>query len=290
VVALLVLGACTAKPTGRRPKPTGPAERTVVFPVGVEVSFSDTFGAPRSGGRTHQGQDLMAPKGTPVVAVSDGTITWMKHTNDGNAGNYLVLTDAAGWEYWYIHLNNDTPGTDDGSNRYDQAFSDGIRKGQKVKAGEVIGWVGDSGNAESSGSHLHFEVHDPSDAAINAYNILTSASLYVRSATDLAADAPFGVMESAARMSDGTVKVTGWGVDRHLADSVQASVYVDGNPMTTVTAKLSRPDVAAAHPGKGKLHGLSVEGVAAASGAKVCLVLHSIGGGGNTRVDCMTVA
>jgi murein DD-endopeptidase MepM/ murein hydrolase activator NlpD len=281
-----VFSACTARPLGRRPKPTGPAERSVVFPLAVEVAFSDTFGAPRSGGRTHQGQDLMAPKGTATVAVADGTITWMKHTNDGNAGNYLVLTDADGWEYWYIHLNNDSPGTDDGRNRYDQAFVDGIRKGQKVKAGEIIGWVGDSGNAESSGAHLHFEVHDPTDVAINGFNILASASLDVRGPADLLADAPFGNLDSVVRSPDGTLQITGWGIDRHLDDPIQASVYVDGNPVATVTADLARPDLETTHPGRGERHGAKVTGVAAAPGARVCLVLHSLGGGGNTRVGC----
>lgn len=286
LAALVVAGACTARPLGRRPSPTGPAERAVVFPLAAEVSFRDTFGAPRSGGRTHQGQDLMAPKGTAVVAVADGSITWMKHTNDGNAGNYLVLTDADGWEYWYMHLNNDTPGTDDGRNRYDQAFVDGIRKGQKVKAGEIIGWVGDSGNAESTGSHLHFEVHDRSDVAINAFNILASASLYVRSVADLLADAPFGSLDSVVRGGDGTLQVTGWGLDRHHDDAIQASVYVEGNPVATVTANLSRPDVGEAHPGRGDRHGVKATGVAAAPGAQVCLVLHSLDGGGNARVGC----
>ena len=291
VATVVALAACTAtsKPLGKRPAPTGPAERTIVFPLATEVKFSDTFGAPRSGGRTHQGQDLMAPKGTPVVAVADGTITWMRHTNGGNAGNYVVLTDSEGWEYWYMHLNNDTPGTDDALNRYEQAFAAGIRKGQKVKVGEALGWVGDSGNAESTGAHLHFEMHDTTDVAVNGFNSLAAAALMVRTPAEAAADAPFGNVDSIARGGTGLVEVTGWAIDRHLDDAIWVSVYVDGTPVVVVRADLTRPDVEAANPGRGAKHGFRAKDVTAPAGAKVCVVLHSVGGGGNTRAGCQVV-
>ena len=299
VVALLT-GACTAKParsgpkppaaaTAKRPAPNGPAERDIVFPVGVEVSFTDTFGAPRAGGRTHQGEDLMAPKMTPLVAAADGTITWLKWTNDGLGGNYLILTDAQGWSYYYIHMNNDTPGTDDGAGHYDQAFADGIRKGQKVKAGEVIGWVGDSGDAETTGSHLHFELHDPSGAALDPFNSLASARLAVRSAGDSAADQPFGALDSVNRdRATATMRVDGWGIDRHDNGPIHVSVYVNGNPVVDADANGARPDLATAVPGRGTRHGYAIVGWAAAPGARVCVVLHSLGGGGNLRLACVT--
>lgn len=286
----LALAGCSPKPLGRRPAPTGPAERSIVFPLAAEVSFRDTFGAPRSGGRTHQGQDLMAPKGLGVVAVADGTITWMKHTTAGNAGNYLVLTDSDGWEYWYIHLNNDTPGTDDGLNRYDQAFADGIRKGQKVKKGEIIGWVGDSGNAESTSPHLHFEIHDPSDVAVNGFNSLAAATMYLRSPAEIASDRAFGAVDSVSRSGTGTGDVKGWGIDRHRNDPIQVSVYANGNPVATATAGISRPDVGAANPGRGDKHGFFFDDVAVPPGAKVCVVLHSLAGGGNDRISCSDLA
>ena len=290
-VAALLGTACVAStaPLGRRPAPTGPPERNIVFPIGREVSFSDTFGAPRGGGtRTHEGQDLMAPKMTPLVATVDGRISWMRWDNGGNAGNMAVLTDDDGWDYWYIHINNDTPFTDDGANRYDQAFADGVRQGQRVKAGEVIAWVGDSGNAENTGSHLHFEMHSPAGAVINPFNSLAHARLFVRTAAEAAADAPFGHTDSVVREAGGTLAVTGWGIDRYDNDPVHASVYVNGNPVASDKADIARADVAAAHPGRGTNHGYRITGLAVAAGAEVCVVLHSIDGGGNTRLPCST--
>jgi hypothetical protein len=282
--------SCTPAPapTGRRPAATGPAERNIVFPIAREVSFSDTFGDPRGGGtRSHAGQDLMAPKMTPLVATTDGRIKWLRWSNSGNAGNMLVLADDDGWEYWYIHINNDTPGTDDGANRYDQAFADGIRAGQRVKAGEIIAWVGDSGNAESTGSHLHFEMHRPDEQVVNPFNTIASAALLVRSDAQTAADRPQGNLESLSHTS-GTISLQGWGLDAHSNDPVRASVYVNGNPVVSSLADQTRPDVAAAHPGRGSSHGFTFAGVPATTGTEVCVVLHGIGGGGNTRLPCRT--
>ena len=143
--------------------------RQLTFPVDGRVSFSDTFGAPRSNGRTHQGTDLMGAKMTPLVAAADGTVTSLRHDDSGLSGNSLTITDDDGWRYVYIHLNNDTPGTDDGANRFDQAFAPGLRRGDEVAAGDLVGYMGDSGNAENAGSHLHFELHRPDGTAINPY-------------------------------------------------------------------------------------------------------------------------
>jgi murein DD-endopeptidase MepM/ murein hydrolase activator NlpD len=118
--------------------------------------FSNTWGAGRSGGRRHQGTDVIAPKGTPVLAVADGFVEAME---DGRrSGYYVRLRHADGWESWYIHLNNDTPGTDDGAGGPSGAFAADLEVGSFVAAGEIIGYVGDSGNAESRVSHTHFEL------------------------------------------------------------------------------------------------------------------------------------
>ena len=140
----------------------------ITLPIAVDdidqVRWTDTWGAARSGGRSHVGVDMLGPKMTKLVAAADGTITWMRH--DSGRGNIIYLTDDAGWQYTYIHINNDTPGTDDGANRYNEAFGPGIERGARVKAGQLIAYMGDSGNAEWTVAHLHFEILDPSvDAA-----------------------------------------------------------------------------------------------------------------------------
>lgn len=75
-----------------------------------------------------------------------------------------------------MHINNDTPGTDDGNGGTANAYAPGIVRGSHVVAGQLLGWVGDSGNAESAGSHLHFEIRQPMDhIAINPYQALLAA-------------------------------------------------------------------------------------------------------------------
>ncbi len=150
----------------------------MTFPVlGGVKAYGDTHGAPRSGGRSHQGQDLMGPKTTRLVAANDGTVTALRHDSTGLSGNSLTITDSAGWKYVYIHLNNDRPGTDDGANIFDQAFAAGLRRGSVVEAGDLVGYMGDSGNAEDAGSHLHFELHRPDGTVVNAYPSLKAATV-----------------------------------------------------------------------------------------------------------------
>ncbi len=279
VATAAALAACTAAP----PAPSVAGDRAIVFPVAAKLKYSDSFGAARSGGRKHEGQDLMAPKHTPVVAAVDGTVTSLNWSNSGLSGNSLTITDADGWRYVYIHLNNDWPGTDDGSNVYERAFADGIVKGQKVKAGEVVGYVGDSGNAESTGAHLHFEIRRPDGTVINAYNSLRASTAYVRTEALRAADAPTGSLDAVAR-GGGSVDVSGWAIDAHVNTPVKISIYVGGNPVRTVTANVERPDLAGF--GRGTAHGFVANSVVAPTGAWVCAIAHSIGGGGSTRLGC----
>lgn len=155
------------------------AVREIVFPIVGSTSYSDTFGACRSGcSRGHEGTDMMAAKLTLLVAARDATVTGFKDTAtpDGSQGNYVMLRDAEGWEYWYIHVNNDSPGTDDGANPKDWMFGPGIARGAKVKAGQLVGFVGDSGNAERTAPHLHFEIHKPDGTVINPYKSLRAAT------------------------------------------------------------------------------------------------------------------
>jgi murein DD-endopeptidase MepM/ murein hydrolase activator NlpD len=121
------------------------------------VQFSDSWGARRSGGRGHTGTDIMSPKGTWVVAVDDGIVERLGWNR--LSGWNIMIRHADGWTSHYLHLNNDTTGTDDGDGGEETAFVEGLEVGSFVKAGEVIGFVGDSGNAEHTGSHTHFGLH-----------------------------------------------------------------------------------------------------------------------------------
>jgi len=148
-----------------------PEHRRITFPVEGTVRYSDDFGDCRGTNcsRSHQGNDLMGAKMQKLLAANDGVVSWTRLDGSGNGGNMLVVRDADGWEYWYIHVNNDTPGTDDGLGTVDQALASGIVKGTKVKAGQHIAFLGDSGNAEGTAPHLHFEIHRPDGTAINPY-------------------------------------------------------------------------------------------------------------------------
>ena len=164
------------------PKPPEPdkvsMEKVVLpmrFPVASQVRWSDTFLVARDGGsRRHLGQDLMGKKMMPLVAVFDGTVTLKPGGPGGHY--YLSVTRSDGWRCAYLHVNNDTPGTDDGLGGTEYAYAPGISNGSKVVAGEFIAWMGDSGNAESTGPHCHFELWSPEGAVVNAAPSLRNAS------------------------------------------------------------------------------------------------------------------
>ena len=155
-----------------KPKPV--ASTPIVFPVVGPVSYIDDFGDPR-GGHPHEGNDLMAPKRSPAVAAEDGTIKFW--TTSAAAGCMLYLYGASGTTYLYIHLNNDLTKRNDNRGKCVAGVSywTGIKDGQKVKAGQPIGYVGDSGDANGIASHLHFEVHPHDGAATDPYPYLQAA-------------------------------------------------------------------------------------------------------------------
>lgn len=166
-----------AETTTTAPPAPAPAPRycsysyRMQWPVLGGGAIGSTFGADRDGGtRLHAGNDIMAPKMTPVVAVRNGTISSV-HDNRGDCC-WLILAHDDGWSSWYLHLNNDTSGTDDG---HGIGIRPGLIAGTRVMEGEVIGWVGDSGNAEPAPPHLHFELHRPGIGAIDPYLSLRRA-------------------------------------------------------------------------------------------------------------------
>lgn len=158
--------------------PSGRADAAVdgielTFPQEIEAThFSNTWGAPRSGGRSHRGTDLMAPKMTEVYAAADGIVT--RVVKSGRAGRYVVVAHADGWETYYMHLNNDVPGGKSGAAPWFLTVASGIFEGVEVAAGQLLGWVGDSGNAEGGSPHTHFELHR-NGRAVNPYPYLMEA-------------------------------------------------------------------------------------------------------------------
>ena len=175
LTATLTLVGCVAPPPAAVPDGSPGVVRPITFPVSGGASYIDSFGAPRSGGRIHEGQDLMGTKGTPLVAAVNGVITRVRHDTTGMSGNSLTIEGDDGWTYVYIHINNDSPGTDDGLNPFHHAFAPGVAVNRRVVAGELVAYLGDSGNAESTSPHLHFEIHTADGTVINAYPSLRAA-------------------------------------------------------------------------------------------------------------------
>ena len=118
--------------------------------VGPNHAYRDTWGAPRSGGRSHKGTDVFAPMGSPSYAVTDGVITRMSWSSNGGKQVYLRGND--GNEYFYAHMASYV-----------------ARQGQRVTAGQLIATVGDTGNARGGAPHVHFEVHPGGGYPVNPY-------------------------------------------------------------------------------------------------------------------------
>lgn len=114
----------------------------------------------------------MAPKMTAVYAAADGVVTTIGTSR--RAGRYLIVEHTGGWDTYYIHLNNDTLGTDDGDAPWTLTVASGIEEGATVQAGQVLGWSGDSGNAEGTGPHTHFELL-VNGRSVNPYPYLKEA-------------------------------------------------------------------------------------------------------------------
>ena len=126
------------------------------FPVQGTYSYFDDFGAPRAQG-SHQGNDIMAARGTPVVAVADGVIDRLTRTETGLGGIWIWLRDRAGNTFYYAHLHT---------------IAAGLDAGTTVAVGQVIGTVGNTGDARYGAPHLHFEIHPGGGGAINPYGEL----------------------------------------------------------------------------------------------------------------------
>jgi murein DD-endopeptidase MepM/ murein hydrolase activator NlpD len=140
--------------TAPAPPPPASSSGGLSCPVAGFSTFTDTFGAPRSGGRVHLGVDMMAARGTPVVAIESGTVrlhmSWL-------GGISIFLRGDSGDEYFYTHLDG---------------WAEGLSSGEWVGGGQLIGYVGSTGNAGTP--HLHFERHPGGGGAVNPYPLVAS--------------------------------------------------------------------------------------------------------------------
>lgn len=133
---------------------------SVTMPVlfGVEIrDISPNFGDPRSNGRTHAGEDIMAVKGTPIVSPTEAVVL---RTGVGSGeGNYVYTANPGGETFVYMHLDR---------------FAEGIASGTILEKGSLIGYVGDTGNALGGPAHLHFEIHDSNGVPTDPYPRITT--------------------------------------------------------------------------------------------------------------------
>jgi hypothetical protein len=167
-VAALIFGLGIGSPVAAT------ARKPIVFPVVGPYRYTNDFGDPRPQGR-HEGNDILAPKKSPVVAVEDGRIKFW--TTSARAGCMLYLYGASGTTYLYIHLNNDVTMANDNRGKCvaGGSYWPGLKDAAKVVAGQGIGFVGDSGDADGT-PHLHFEVHPHDGAAANPFPYLNTAT------------------------------------------------------------------------------------------------------------------
>ncbi|MGA9761861.1 MAG: M23 family metallopeptidase [Gaiellaceae bacterium] len=184
----------------------GKAVPRLVFPVVGPVSYTNDFGDPR-GRLPHQGNDIMAAKKSLAVAAEDGKVTFW--TRSPSAGCMLYLYGRSGTMYEYIHLNNDRTMQNDNKGKCvaGTAYAKGLKNGAKVKAGQPIGFVGDSGDANGIHAHLHFEVHPRGGHAVSPYRYLKQSSVLLFAAAQgaqvsltltgklIAADSTAGTLE-----------------------------------------------------------------------------------------------
>lgn len=129
------------------------AEGLVVGPAGLAIPVAgvkadelvDTYTQARAGGaRRHDAIDIMAPHGTPVVAAASGVVDKLFYSDGGGGVTAYVRSPDGLWSYYYAHL---------------QRYAPGLKEGEQVKRGQVIGYVGSTGNASPEGPHLHFAIN-----------------------------------------------------------------------------------------------------------------------------------
>ena len=161
----LLAGTAAASSNGKPPA-------HIIFPVLAQVQYTDDFGQPRPGG-AHEGNDILATKKSPALAAEAGKVKYW--TTSATAGCMLYLYGQSGTTYYYIHLNNDVTMRNDNRGKCVRGTAYAVKDGARVTAGQQIGYVGDSGDANGVHPHLHFEVHPNGGKATDPYPYLQAA-------------------------------------------------------------------------------------------------------------------
>jgi murein DD-endopeptidase MepM/ murein hydrolase activator NlpD len=191
---------------------------SISFPVLGSVHFGDGWGHPRGhrGERRHEGTDILGVSGQPLRAAFDGVVTRHQLSNLGIAGVVISITGADGLRANYFHLNDDHPGTRDGAAAAAWRIPAAIQSGTRVRAGQIVGFMGDSGNATGV-PHLHFELRRLDGTPINPYPALVAASRRDRCRV------AFGSWANVAATADAPAQplaeIHGWSGARWLIDA-----------------------------------------------------------------------
>jgi hypothetical protein len=202
----LSLAAATASLGVNEPTdPPGSGKKPIIFPVVGAAKYFDDWGDPRGQGR-HAGNDILTTWRSPAVAAEDGKIRF--HTTSSRAGCMLYLYGASGTTYLYIHLNNDLTDKRDNSGACvpGTAYANGLKTGSRVKAGQLIAYNGDSGDAEGI-YHLHFEVHPNDGVDVNPRPYLNEARRLLFPVQTTAKPVTVGVKGTAVSAGGGVVEL-----------------------------------------------------------------------------------
>jgi tape measure domain-containing protein len=181
----------------------------LVFPIAgySTKGQANSWGNPRSGGRSHKGSDLFAPLGTPVVAAKEGVVT-KTNPRESGLGGITVTVENGGWNYYYAHLTR---------------IANGIAAGVAVKAGQVLGSVGQTGNARGTSPHLHFSVYPVAggyNAGVNPWDLLTGSSSVGALANMGGAAGPAFTMPPIPKTKDGWIGDTAKAVMEFTAKAI----------------------------------------------------------------------
>jgi putative cell wall-binding protein len=243
LLTLVVLAASAVPVPRAAAADTSGDVHDIVFPVVGEVSYTDTFGAPRAGGRSHEGQDLLGRKMQQLVAADSGTIRNLVWP-EGSYGNYLQIVADDGFVYSYVHINNDTPGTDDGNASRADVYADGIENGARVERGQLVAYLGDSGNAESTQPHLHFEMHRPDGSLMNPMQSLDAAQHLDAPTGETLEPSPIPRLAGVDRVETAIeVSKRGWPDGAHDVVLASGSQYAEALPASVLAAKLDAPEL-----------------------------------------------